>query len=272
MKKTCTIILMILVLPNIVLARRASEVVTNPFRADGFGAQFQSIIHTVIYAELNDKKFVYTPFRGMEHNYENEPDFLEKKERFINFIGNFEVNNVFSIQPRLTNEMNKFFEDNLSRGANSCSLKRIKEVFRLNKDYKNFFKNENLNIAVHVRRPNPHDTRPEGCDIPDKVYLKIIDYLRDIYAWRRPLFHIYSQGDYKTFEGCFNASDMVCHINGSVEETFSSMVFADVLVTSASSLSYVAGMLSDGVVYYIPFWHSPLPHWKVLDHSILKRN
>jgi hypothetical protein len=51
------------------------------------------------------------------------------------------------------------------------------------------------------------------------------------------------------------------HINESVENTFTGMVLADVLVTAASSLSYTAGILSEGIVYYIPFWHVALPHW-----------
>ena len=52
-------------------------------------------------------------------------------------------------------------------------------------------------------------------------------------------------------------------INESIEDTFTSLVLADVLVISKSSYSYIAGILSEGIVYYQPFWHSPLPNWKV---------
>jgi hypothetical protein len=47
------------------------------------------------------------------------------------------------------------------------------------------------------------------------------------------------------------------------------MVLADILVTGASSFSYTAGLLSEGIVYYIPFWHAPLPHWTPVD--VLKK-
>jgi hypothetical protein len=39
---------------------------------------------------------------------------------------------------------------------------------------------------------------------------------------------------------------------------------ADILVTSKSSFSYLAGILNvAGIVLYHPFWHSPLDHWIV---------
>ena len=36
---------------------------------------------------------------------------------------------------------------------------------------------------------------------------------------------------------------------------------AGTLVTSRSSFSYVAALLSEGRVYYFPFWHLPSPRW-----------
>jgi len=265
----CSILIVALSLAGNSMAQESDsqmEIMTNPFRFDGFGAQFQSIIISAVYAELHNKQFVYTPFLAMEHNYDNDPHFLEKKEQLINFIGHFDINEDLSIQPfGWVHEYYDFFESNLARCAESESLKKIAQVFRLGKDKKNYFSDENLNIAVHVRRPNSHDSRSDGPDIPDDVYLKIIQRLRDTYSLQHPLFHIYSQGDPDVFKHCFPFEDIVLHINETVEDTFCSMVLADVLVTSASSLSYVAGFLSEGTVYYIPFWHPPLPHWVVLN-------
>ncbi len=241
------------------------EIITNPSRSDGFGAQFQGLIYSVIYAELNGKEFLYTPFRSMEHNYDDDPHFLERKEQLINFIGNFEINENLDIQPPSHRTYYEFFENNLPLCVSSNSLKKIKKVFRQNKNKSDYFDDDHLSIAIHVRRPNSHDNRTQGPDIPDEVYAKIIKFLRCSYASQNPLFHIYSQGDVGSFEERFGSSDTVLHINESVEETFSSMVLADVLVTTVSSLSYVAGILSEGTVYYIPFWHPPLPTWTVLN-------
>jgi hypothetical protein len=75
------------------------------------------------------------------------------------------------------------------------------------------------------------------------------------------IFHIYSQGDKKNFLH-FKNDDILLHLNESIESTFYSMVTAQILVMSKSSLSYTAGMLSDGIIYYLPFWHKPSLNWK----------
>ena len=106
-------------------ANSSLDIVTNPPRKDGFGSQFQTIIYSVIYADLNNKKFLYTPFQSMEHNYDNDPDFLEKKEKVINFIGNFELNHDLGLQSIMAMHID-FFEHNLEACANSQSLKKIK--------------------------------------------------------------------------------------------------------------------------------------------------
>ena len=238
------------------------EIVTNPFRIDGFGAQFQTIIYSAIFAELNDLEFQYTPFKAMEHNYNNDPTFIQKKENFINFIGNFKINRDPSLQTKSSvEEVIAFFESHLSQAANSATLKKIKALFRANKNRTNYFDDEHFHIAVHVRRHNAHDSRIAGTDTPDKVHLETIAYLRDVYATEKALFHIYSQGNLETFKKIYTGDDIIFHINESVESTFASMVLADALVTTASSLSYTAGILSEGAIYYIPFWHPPLPSW-----------
>src|SRR5438874_1884980 len=110
-----------------------STCITNYSQLDGFGSQFLHVISAVIYAETHNMQFVYTPFISMEHDYHNEPGFLAKKEWLINFADNFEVNkNETIFKPR---DIVKFFfsEDNLALFACSASLKKIKEVFRVNK-------------------------------------------------------------------------------------------------------------------------------------------
>lgn len=240
----------------------SEEIITNPSRTDGFGAQFQTIIYAVIYAELNNKKFVYTPFKKMAHNYEKDTDYINKKEKLINFIDNYEINEDSKIQKKHNQFFFiRFFEKNLSECANSQTLKEIKNIFRINKDKKNYFCDGNLHVAIHIRRPNSHDFPFVRGDTPDSRYIDIIKSLRKKYRDRNPLFHIYSQGDIETFRDIYNSKDIILHIDDSVEDTFTSLVLADVLVTCPSSLSYTAGILSEGTVYYIPFWHPPLPDW-----------
>lgn len=241
------------------------SLITNPYRFDGFGAQFIHIIGSILYAECNNLHYIYTPFTAMEHNYDNNPEFLRKKEWLINFIDNFEINTAHDTKypPHAID----FLESHIEECSNSQALQKVRYIFRANKNINDYFNNENLNIAVHIRRPNEHDSRVDGTDTPDNIFLNIINKLRIIYASKNPLFHIYSQGSNEDFQK-FNAPDIILHLNTSLEDAYIPLVLADVLVASRSTFSYTAGILSEGIVYYIPFWHSPLPHWisvKTLD-------
>jgi hypothetical protein len=153
-----------------------------------------------------------------------------------------------------------FFNVNVARCAQTVALKNLKKFFRANKNRRDYCDDGYFHIAVHVRRPNPHDNRVYGTDVPDDFYIKVIDSLRKKYYEYNLLFHIYSQGDSDNFK-IYHANDTILHINGSLEDTYTSMVLADVLVTGRSSLSYTAGYLSDGIVYYTSYMHSALPHW-----------
>lgn|GEM_PF-1635851 len=240
--------------------------ITNTPRPDGFGAQFQTIIAAMIYAELAGKYFVYTPFQNMEHNYDNAPDFLARKEWLINFIGNVPLNESSAY---IAADYIEYFDTHIPECATSNALKQIKKIFRANKKRPTSFGTTRFNIAVHVRRPNKHDSRVIGTDTKDAVFLGIIDALRMRYRDKNPLFHLYSQGDASQFS-TYDAPDVRLCLNESIEDTFIGMVFADALVTSASSFSYVAALISDGDIYYMPFWHKPLPHW-LSTHSLLAR-
>lgn len=247
-----------------------NQVVTNSHGTDGFGSQFRAIIACVFYAELYHMKYAYTPFAIMEHNYDNDQDFLAKKEWLINFIGNFDINKETNAIIPQEPAFFFFHQNNVIQLEKSIALKKIKEIFRANKDKNNYFDSNRFNIAIHVRRPNPHDNRIDGTDTPDSVFLTIINKLRGDYFSKNPLFHVYSQGDRENFKA-FEAPDIILHLNESIEDSFIPMVFADVLVTSRSTFSYTAGLLSEGTVYYMPpFGCLPLPHWITLDQTLYK--
>jgi len=238
----------------------SESVITNKIEQDGFGSQFQNIISTVMYAELNNKEYVYTPFQTMAHNYINTSGFLEKKETLINFMNHFKINKGLTVKPQIRCKI--FCDNNIAACSKTNALKKIKMIFRENKKIDDFFDNEHFHIAIHIRRANSHDNRFNNAS--DEVHLKIINELRKKYSSDNVIFHIYSQGKRETFE-LFNGPNTIFHLDEPLEKTFTEMVFADVLVTCASSLSYIAGFLSEGTVYYMPFWHKPFPQWIILD-------
>jgi hypothetical protein len=129
-------------------------------------------------------------------------------------------------------------------------------------------------LAVHIRRPNCDDTRPNGGEeYTNEYYIRSLLNIRETYMKRdsgnRIQYHIYSQGTENKFADlCKHAiigDDIMMHLNDTTEDTFLGMTLADILVTSASSYSYTAAFLCHGDIYYTDFWHKPCSWWNKLE-------
>lgn len=239
---------------------------TSNKRKDGFGARYQNLIWDIIYCELKDLKYFYTPFHRFAHNYGGEPwdkDWVKKLEDFINVKDNYPKETEEKNSKKLTTgEVYPFIESNIKKLRESKELKKIKFLFFENKE-KIFTRG--FNIAVHIRRPNSQDCRIQGANTPDEYYITLINKLRQLYKDKNPLFHIYSQGNVKKFK-VYESKDTILHIDEEITKTFFSLASADVLCTSASSFSYTAAMISNGTIFYHKFWHRPLPDWIVVNY------
>lgn len=211
----------------------------------------------------------------MEHNYDMDPDYLAKKERLINFIGNFEKvpdENTNKKPPYMldTFELLRFYQTNIQRCAESRSLDQIKDLFRANKT--DPFDRSYMNVAIHIRRMNKEDynrtknpnTILAGMDVPDDLYLTSIGQIEHIMGERPIIIHIFSQGKPEDFE-MYVKPNVVLHLNEDLESTFTQLVYADILLTAPSALSYSAGLISRGTVFYIEFCNPKLPKWITVD-------
>jgi hypothetical protein len=168
----------------------------------------------------------------------------------------------------------------------SKSMKRIKERYWQNKDrtcerlrlYRIQSTTYTHHLAVHIRRPNCDDTRPNGGEeYTNEYYIRSLLTIRDTYLNRdsknRIQYHIYSQGTEVKFADICNhpviGLDIMMHLNDTNEDTFLGMTMANILVTSASSYSYTAAFLCDGDIYYTDFWHKPCSWWNILEKVLL---
>lgn len=240
-------------------------------RTDGFGAQLQTILLTLFYCEKEKKVFLYNSIKSIEHNYDNDPTFIDKVNQFINLSNFYEDYSTFKPKHKVKilspGDILSTVQSNINNYINKETTKKYKEIFWNNKN-KNFFNNNKFNIAIHIRRPNPHDNRIEGARTPFEYYLNIIKNIKEIYCNHDLEFHIYSQGNINDFESLKN-NDIVFHINEDQFTTFTGLVAANILVTSASSFSYTAALITDGIVYYLPFWHPPLKDWIICEKTLI---
>ena len=235
---------------------------TNRKRCDGFGAQYQTIVQTYIYCKLHNLNFLYMPLDIVEHNYDNDVNYNNKLENLMNLKNN--ITNLDSINIEylgFCEIIMPFFEKNIDYCCNSEHMNFIKKCYWENKD-RNFFNNENFNVAIHIRRENPVDRGLAGprATTPNSYYLNIMNNIREKHKDKEIMFHVYSQGDLKNFIDLEN-QDVKFYINYDIIETFKGLVAANVLVISPSSFSYTAALLSDGEIYYKPFWHNPKNNW-----------
>jgi hypothetical protein len=257
------------------------ETVTNNrlLTGEGFGMHYAFIINAMLYAEKYDKKFIYTPFTTLSHNYDNDPNFLTKIEKFINIIDHFPINYDLVFQE------NQFIGLPNNYLPESKTLKTVKTLFFAEKQKEKYFSDNHTNIAIHIRKLNSHDVTP--LHRPDQTlafYCELIKFLRVKLFMPSKHYHIYSQGTIDEFK-ILESDDVFLHINETLEDTFSALALADVLVTASSCFSYTAGFLSNGFVMYFPMpdnyghitfgkivngnqefmltpGHVPLPSWK----------
>ena len=96
---------------------------------DGFGAQYQKILQTYIFCKLNNLNFLYKPFSIVEHNYDNDINYVDKIENLINL-----KNNITNINPSDTireldynSIVRPFFESNIDLCCESEHMKFIKD-------------------------------------------------------------------------------------------------------------------------------------------------
>jgi len=239
----------------------SEKVYSSLIATDGFGAQYQRIIQTFIFCKIHNLKFVYNKFGLVEHI--QHANYIQNLEQLINLQNNItNINNQMNVTHiDYGSIIMPFFEKNIDFCCESEHMQFIKKCFWQNKN-KKFFNNGKINVAIHIRRENPIDRGMAGerATTPNLYYLNIINHIRNKYADKNMQFHIYSQGNQSNFKE-FKNEDTTLYLDHDLIETFFGMVSADILITSPSSFSYVAALISDGEIYYKPFWHAPKKSW-----------
>ena len=239
---------------------------TNDLREDGFGAQYQSILWTILFAEVNGHTFLYSDIPRMDNPTQDSKTFLENAVNHMNIKDHYPKVDSLGKQLIFAPKWPFFYgeiENNMEKYHDSQSFQKLKSFYYANKT--NPYDSNHTHVAVHIRRPMKFDIGTLGNSTPNIYYIQIMKRIQEMFAQsQKPLlFHIFSQGEESLFSE-FKEFNIQLHLEDDTFESFKGLVFADIVVTSASSFSYTAALLSRGIIIYKQFWHPPRNGWLIV--------
>lgn len=125
-------------------------------------------------------------------------------------------------------------------------------------------------IAVHLRRGDITPCRPRTRGypryLPNQHFLRLIDRYN---PKNNSNVVVYSESEsFESFDEFRNRGFQVV-LDGSIGDVWKGILVSDVIILSRSSFSLVPAIMSKGTVVFTPFWHSPLPHWDVVDDDFV---
>ncbi len=183
------------------------------------------------------------------------PYFNEKNDYEIRLIRKI-IDSYFGMRVIFICEQDQFYFNQFGR------IEAIKQKFNqavARKSDKSYYKDQNFNIAIHVRRFSIHvdekvrAKRWLGNDYYEKVLLKVVKNLHPL----KPIkIHVFSTAKADEFLEFSKYGEIMFCNNFNEYESFLHLLKADLLITSKSSFSYKAALISDGIkVCPKDFWH-----------------
>lgn len=238
----------------------------------GVGAQIEAAASLILFAHDHRMRYVHWPLRRVEHD-DGQSGWADRWERFFNFgLGELTIWEAIELAgpPRFADwlhdvrrlNVGNFYVTRNGRlyahtfpNRYRSILERLREKYNSTPKPTPRLSPKQVNIAVHVRRGDiGHDNyRYTANDV-------IVRRLRNVLAATGPsLVHIYSEGKPSEFGPLQDVGEL--YLDGCPFQTFHDLVSADVLMTSRSSFSYVAALLSKGVKVYEPGHFPGLRAW-----------
>jgi hypothetical protein len=255
--------------------------ITCAGKQDGAGAQALAIMSTLLFANQLGLTYVHTPFKKIAHNTKLDKIWEDRWENFFN-LGQEELNvekvnqlDIVEVQklskislkvPNTLYVVNQCHQyANLFPNKYGNIIPSLREKYLSSKENISlpFKKSKEINIAIHIRRG---DVKAEGTY--SIRYTKNTSLVRTVkqvvqllasYGLKTRL-SLYSQGEINDF-GELKNMNISFKLDECPFSTIDELIAADVLIMSKSTFSYVAALLSQGIVMYEDFYHKPLSGW-----------
>jgi hypothetical protein len=239
-------------------------------RYDRFGSQYRVMIGGIAWCELMNYKYIHTTFQSTFKDRD--------KDKWNKFVGIPIERNIqdFVGVTRITKKENENIDIIEDEQKIYFFLRKPDKLFtkKVLKQVKDYYYSvpkpmiKKYDIVIHIRRGdvsafNVYKNR-FTCN---ENYVPLIRYFKKKYP--NYSICIYSQGKLEDFRE-LQMSGVSFDLNSETTRVFHSFVQAKILVTAKSAFSYTAALLSDNIVYFMPFKFFPLKHWRVIPDNFFK--
>lgn len=219
-------------------------------KSDGFGAQYQAKLSGIALARQQGRCYCHTPFVEMEHL---EDETVLSMEAFGGLRSDpccdpLNTETIpFAQEVHYASDPSTYYTDNVRQYLRQLYDSNTKE------------KKDNCDVIIHARRGDQKNGDPRFTS--DARIIKTVEKAKEWFPTEQIC--LFSEGKAEDFHF---VKGVDLHLNGSVRDTFHSMVSAPHLVVADSSFSYTAALLNenDVIVTNSDWWHKPLSHWRTM--------
>ena len=239
---------------------------------DGGGAQIQAIASVAAVAKFFGARFVHTRLSSIEHCPQgvSMEEFCLSWERIVSLFG-FSLADTRNFEPYDTMTFMVDFLMFRTRGK-SISLEHahfltdnhpeIYEIVGISAPGRRISTVQTQKIYAHARRG---DVKSEGSTsfrhTSDEKLRSYIETVRGRFPAISEVFIVTENPDSMFIH---NFSDCTIITEEDPVKVILLLAKADVLIMGKSAFSYVAALLSTGLVFYEKYWQLPLPSWITL--------
>jgi len=263
-------------------------------KTDGFGCQYNAILSGIAFCEHDPNyNYIHTPFYSVSHGWgweENEPESSWKKrtDELNEFIGIPYPQEKQQIDKAQRFNKTVFNDNRPSNWYDDQTLKKIRKYYWSTPKPSKC----EQDIVVHIRRG---DVQPDGKGSDRRKRYTANEWYGGRIPWVASMYPesytiaIHSEGEMDEFESIMDdwPTSLIDrttwklgkywkhNVEFDLKRAFHDMVTSKVLVQSKSAFSYVAGILSEGDVFYYSGnkqsgQRYPLDNWRVMQHSSSK--
>lgn len=243
---------------------------------DGGGAQVQAIVSVAAFAKYFGARFVHTPLSSIEHCPQGVTmvEFCSSWEKIVSLFGLTGADTAGFVRY----DTKQFLFDFLMRRTRGKSISlenahfltdnhpEVYELVGLTASARKTISGQNQGIYAHVRRGDVESTGATSFRYTsDETLRSYIETVRAQFHSESEVFIVTENPDAEFIQ---KFSDCTICTEKDPVKVILLLANADVLIMGKSAFSYVAALLSRGLVFYETYWQRPLPSWSTLPNAV----